>query len=51
MMTTQLTDKDIKDMKRILEKIEGMRDPRLISIVEPENDEVQAIGEYEKNGL
>lgn len=49
MMTTRVKDKDIEDMKQILEKIEGIIDSRLIGIEEPENDEVQAIDEYEKN--
>lgn len=49
MMTTRVKDKDIEDMKQILEKIEGIIDSRLIGIEEPEKDEVQAIDEYEKN--
>jgi hypothetical protein len=49
MMKIQVTNKDIKDMKQILEKIEGIIDSRLIGIEEPENDEVQAIDDYEKN--
>ena len=49
MMTTRLTDKDIEDMKQMLEKIEGMKDPALINVVELENDEVQAMDKNKKS--
>lgn len=41
-------DKEISEIKLMLEKIEGIIDSRLIGIEEPEEDEVEAIKEYEK---
>ena len=48
-MTIQLTDKEIKEMKQTLEKIEGMKDPTIIAVLEPGNDEVQAMDENKKS--
>ncbi|MDD1669058.1 MAG: hypothetical protein LUO97_04565 [Methanomicrobiales archaeon] len=37
----------MKDIRLMLEKIESIIDSRLIGIVEPEEDEISAIREYE----
>jgi len=42
------TKQDMKDIRLMLEKIESIIDSRLIGIVEPEEDEISAIREYEK---
>jgi hypothetical protein len=42
------TKPDIHDIKLMLEKIESIIDSRLIGVVEPEEDEVSEIREYEK---
>jgi hypothetical protein len=36
-------EKEISDIKLMLEKIEGIIDSRLIGIEEPEDDEIEAI--------
>lgn len=41
-------EKEISDIKLMLEKIEGIIDSRLIGIEEPEEDEIEAIKEFEK---
>jgi hypothetical protein len=37
----------LQEIKAMLERIEGIIDTRLIGIVEPEDDEKQAIQQYE----
>jgi len=41
-------DKEISEIKLMLEKIEGIIDSRLIGIEEPDEDEIEAIKEYQK---
>lgn len=41
-------EKELSDIKLMLEKIEGIIDSRLIGIEEPEEDEIEAIKEFEK---
>ena len=41
-------DKEISEIKLMLEKIEGIIDSRLIGIEEPEKEEVEAIKAYQK---
>jgi hypothetical protein len=41
-------EKEISDIKLMLEKIEGIIDSRLIGIEEPEDDEIEAIKKFEK---
>jgi hypothetical protein len=42
------TKPDIQDIRLMLEKIESIIDSRLIGLVEPEQDEISEIREYEK---
>jgi hypothetical protein len=41
-------EREIKEIKVMLEKIEGIIDSRLIGLEEPEDDEIEAIKEFEK---
>lgn len=41
-------EKEISDIKLMLEKIEGIIDSRLIGIEDPDEDEIEAIKEFEK---
>ena len=41
-------EKELNDIKLMLEKIEGIIDSRLIGIEEPEKDEIEEIKEFEK---
>jgi hypothetical protein len=42
------TKPDIQDIRLMLEKIESIIDSRLIGLVEPAQDEISEIREYEK---
>ncbi len=41
-------DKEISEIKFLLEKIEGIIDSRLIGIEEPDADEIEEIKAYQK---
>ncbi|MEN4017554.1 MAG: hypothetical protein PQ975_12395 [Methanobacterium sp.] len=41
-------DKEISEIKFLLEKIEGIIDSRLIGIEEPDADEIEEIKTYQK---
>jgi len=41
-------DKEISEIKLMLEKIEGIIDSRLIGIEEPDEDELEEIKAYQK---
>ncbi len=41
-------EKELNEIRVMLEKIEGIIDSRLIGIEEPEEDEIEAIKEFEK---
>lgn len=41
-------DKEISEIKLMIEKIEGIIDSRLIGIEEPDEDEIEAIKAYRK---
>jgi len=47
MKTTQI-EKELNEIRFMLEKIEGIIDSRLIGVEEPDEDEVVAIEAYEK---
>ena len=42
------TNKEVNEIKLMLEKIENIVDSRLIGIEEPEEDEIKEIEDYEK---
>jgi len=42
------TNKEVTEIKLMLEKIENIIDSRLIGIEEPEKDEMKEIEDYEK---
>ncbi len=41
-------EKELNEIRFMLEKIEGIIDSRLIGVEEPEDDEIEAIESYEK---